>query len=78
MITCKKSGPYLKNSLRYCDLKIHGLRDFVVHWPTKIAVTRSIFEIQGSSSGFSPIFIGSKNYVLQPMLYEQFLKFSFF
>ena len=78
MITCKKSGPYIKNSLRYCDLKIHGLRDFVVHWPTKIAVTRSIFEIQGSSSGFSPIFIGSKNYVLQPMLYEQFLKFSFF
>ena len=57
--------------------KILRLRDFVVPWPTKIAVTRSIFEIQDSSSGFSPLFIGYKNYVLQPMLYEGFLRFSF-
>ena len=37
------------------------LVEFVVTWPTKIAVTRSIFEIQGSSFGFSPLFIGFKN-----------------
>ena len=34
MITCKKSGIYLNNSLRYWDLKILRLWDFVVPWPT--------------------------------------------
>ena len=33
-------------------LKILRLQDFFVHWPTKIAITRSIFEIQGSSFDF--------------------------
>ena len=45
MITYKISGSYLKNSLRYCDLKILRLRDFVIPWPTKIAITRLIFGI---------------------------------
>ena len=61
MVTCQKSGHYLKNSPRYLDLKILRLRDFVIPWPTKIAVTRSIFEIQGSSFGFSPLIVGSYN-----------------
>ena len=34
------------------------LQDFVVPWPTKIAVSHPIFEIRGSSFGFSPLFIG--------------------
>ena len=37
------------------------LQDFVVPWPTEIAVPRLIFEIQRSSLGFSPLFVGSKN-----------------
>ena len=61
MITCNKSGPYLKNSPRYGNLKIFIFQDFVVPWPTEIAVARSIFEIQRSSLGFSPLFVGSKN-----------------
>ena len=32
----------------------------VVPWSMKIAVTRSIFEIQGTSLGFISLFIGSK------------------
>ena len=44
----------------------------------KIAITHSIFKVQGSSFGFSPLFIGSNNDVLQPWLYEWFLKFSIF
>ena len=55
MITCKKSGPYLKISLRYWDLKILRWQDFVVPWATKIPVTCSIFGIPGSSFGFSPL-----------------------
>ena len=37
-------------------------------WPLKIAITRSIFEIQGLSFGFSPLFACSKNHVWQPIL----------
>ena len=50
---------------------------FCVPWPTEIAAARSIFEIQRSSFGFSPLFVGSKNDVLQPRLYERFLKIKF-
>ena len=44
----------------------------------KIAVTQSIFEIEGSSFGFSHIFVCSTNAILQLRLYDQFLKKSFF
>ena len=44
--------------LRFENLKIMR---FVVPWPTKIAITHSIFEIQGSYIGFSPLYIGSRN-----------------
>ena len=50
---------YLKNSTWYWDLKVLRWRDFVLPWPTKISVTRSIFELQGSSLGFCPLFICS-------------------
>ena len=61
MITCKNSGPYLKKPLRYWYLKIFRSQYFIIPWPPKIAVTRSIFEIDGSSFGFSPLFLISKN-----------------
>ena len=51
---------YLKNSLRYWDFKILRKWYFVVPWSTKIDVTRSIFEIQGSSFGFSPLLLTLK------------------
>ena len=89
MITCKKLAPYLKISMRYWHLKIWRQWDFVIPWPTKIAVTRLIFEIEGSSFGF--IFVCSTNATLQLRLfvcstiatlqlrlYDQFLKKSFF
>ena len=78
MITCKKLAPYLKISMRYWHLKIWRQWDFVIPWPTKIAVTRSIFEIEGSNFGFSPLFVCSTNAILQLRLYDQFLKKSFF
>ena len=78
MITCKKLAPYLKISMRYWHLKIWRQWDFVIPWPTKIVVTRSIFEIEGSSFGFSHLFVCSTNAILQLRLYDQFLKKSFF
>ena len=78
MITCKKLAPYLKISMRYWHLKIWRQWDFVIPWPTKIVVTRSIFEIEGSSFGFSHLFVCSINAILQLRLYDQFLKISFF
>ena len=71
-------GPYLKISTRYWHLKIGSKWDFVIPWPTKIGVTRSIFEIEGSNFGFSPLFVCSTNAILQLRLYDQFLKKSFF
>ena len=61
MISCQKLYPYLKNSMRYWDLKILIWRDFVIPWPTEIAIARSVLEIQGSSSGFCLLFICSTN-----------------
>ena len=78
MITCKKLDPYLKISTRYWHLKIGSKWDFVIPWPPKIAVTRSIFEIEGSNFGFSPLFVCSTNAILQLRLYDQFLRKSFF
>ena len=78
MITCKKLAPYLKISMRYWHLKIWRQWDFVIPWPTKIAVTHSIFEIEGSSFGFSHLFVCSTNAILQVRLYDQFLKKTFF
>ena len=45
---------------------------------TKSIITRSIFKIEGSSFGFSLIFMGFKNHVLQLRLSDQLSKFSFF
>ena len=63
MITCKILGPYLNNSARYRDLKNLSFWDFVLPWLTEIAITRSIFEIQGSYFGFIPLFMCSINHV---------------
>ena len=78
MITCKKLDPYLKISTRYWHLKIGSKWDYVIPWPMKIAVTRSIFEIEVSNFGFSSLFVCSTNAILQLRLYDQFLKKSFF
>ena len=78
MITCKNLDPYLKISTRYWHLKIGSKWDFVIPWPTKIAVTLSIFEIEGSNFGFSPLFVCSTNAILQLRLYDQFKKKYFF
>ena len=56
---CKILGPYLKNSVRYRNLKNLSFRDFVLPWLTEIPITRSIFEIQGSYFGFIPLFMYS-------------------
>ena len=61
MITCKIVGPYLKNSARYRDLKNLSFWDFVLPWLTEIAITRSIFEIQGSYFGFSSFYVFYKS-----------------
>ena len=45
---------------------------------TKSIITRSIFKIEGSSFGFSLIFMGFKNHVLQLRLSDHLSKFSFF
>ena len=78
IITCKILGPYFKYSASYWDLKNLSLWDFVLPWPTKIAITCSIFEIQDSYFGFNPLFMFSINQVLTLRLFDQFLKFSFF
>ena len=74
MITCKKLVPYLKIPTRYWHLKIGSKWDFVIPWPTKIAVTRSIFEIEGSNFGFSPLFVCSTNAILQLRFNDEFKK----
>ena len=63
IITCNILGPYLKNSVRYRDLKKLSFGDFVLPWLTEIAITRSIFEIQGSYFGFIHLFMCSINHV---------------
>ena len=63
MITCKILSPYLKNSAWYRDLKNLSFWDFFLPWLTEIAITRSIFEIQGSYFGFIPLFMCSINHV---------------
>ena len=45
---------------------------FVIPWPTKIAVTCSIFDIEGSFFGFSLIFVCSKDPFLQLKVSDQF------
>ena len=72
-LTCKKLGPNLKNWVRFWDLKIWRNWDFASPWLTKIAITRSILEIEGSSFGFSLIFVCSKNHILQLKLSNGFL-----
>ena len=43
----------------------------------KIAVTHSIFDIEGSSFGLSHLFVCSTNAILQLRLYDQFVKNNF-
>ena len=74
----QKIRPLTKKSTEILRFKNLEIMRFFVPCPKKIAVTRSIFEVQGSSFGFSPFFIGSKNDVWQPWLYKLFLEFSFF
>ena len=61
----KKSGRNLKNWSRFRDLKIWWNWDFASAWLRKIRVTRSFFEIKGSSSGFSLIFTLATNCILR-------------
>ena len=53
----KINGVNLKKSVRFADLKILRIWDFAMTWLMKIPVTRSIFEIEGSSFGLFLIFI---------------------
>ena len=58
--------------MRFWDLKIWQHWDFASAPVTKIHVTRSIFEIEGSSFGFSLIFVCSKNHILQLKVSDRF------
>ena len=60
MNTCQKSGPY--------DEKNH--QDNEIWKKSKIAVTSSIFEIQGLSFGFRHLFMWFKSYVYQLTFYK--------
>ena len=71
-LTCKKLGRNLKNWMRFWDLKNWPIWDFDLTWLTKNPVTRSIFEVEGSSFGFSLIFVCSKIHILQLKLSEWF------
>ena len=71
-ITCKKSVWNLKSWVRFWDLKIWQHWDFASAPVTKIHVTRSMFEIEGSSFGFSLIFVCSKNHILQLKVSDRF------
>ena len=59
----KNIGLNLKKSVRFWDLKIFWIWDFATSWLTKTAVTRSIFEIEGSSFGFFLIFMCLRNLI---------------
>ena len=59
-LTCKNLGPNVKNWMRFWNLKIWQNWEFASPWLTKNQVTRSIFEIEDSSSGFSLIFVQPK------------------
>ena len=63
-LTCKKLDKNLKNWVRFWNLKIWQDWDFATTPVTKIHVTRSIFEIEGSSFGFSLIFVCSQTPIL--------------
>ena len=64
-ITCKNSGPNLKNWARFWDLKFFNELRLRPTWLTKINVTRSISKIQGSSFVFILILISFENYASQ-------------
>ena len=55
-ITCTNLDSYLVNWVRFWDFKIWQKWDFAPHCCTKIAITLSIYEIQGSSFGCIPLF----------------------
>ena len=53
----------LKMSVRFWNLKILWIWNFAMTWLTKMAVTRSIFEKEGSYFGFVLIFLCLKNHI---------------
>ena len=59
----KKNGLILKKSVRFRDLKILWIWDFATTWLTKIAVTPSIFRIEGSYFGLFLIFMCFRNHI---------------
>ena len=61
-----------KRKKKIWDLKIWQNCDFALTQLTKISVTRSIFEVEGSSFGFRLIFVCSKIHILQLKLSEWF------
>ena len=61
--TRKKIGQNLKKSVIFWDLNFFWIWDCVTTWITKTAVTRSIFEIEGSYFGFFLIFMCLKNHI---------------
>ena len=70
--TCQKLGKNFKNWARFRDFKILRNWDFAPPWLTETAITRSIFEIESSSFGFSLICMCFKIHVLHLRLYDQF------
>ena len=76
--TCKKLGPYLKYLLRFWDWKILSLWDFDPTWPTKMLVTRSIFEIKISNFGIKLVIMKGKNCVLKSKLKNHFFNTPLF
>ena len=74
----KKIGLNLKKSVRFSDLKILWIWDFLTTWLTKMAITRSIFEIEGSSFGLFLIFMCLRNHISLHRLYNQFSDYLVF
>ena len=60
------------------DLKIWWNWDFASAWLKKISITRSIFEIRGSSFGFSLIFMPATNHILWLKALKSISKFLIF
>ena len=77
-LTCKKLGQNLKNWVGFRDLNNLQNWDFTLTWHTKNPVTRSIFEVEGSSFGFSLIFVCSKIHILQLNVSDWFFNYLIF
>ena len=70
-LTWKKLDPNIKKTYQYFEIwKSCLIEIFASGCVTKSTITRSIFKIEGSSFGFSLIFMGFTNHVLQLRLSE--------